>query len=105
MAADCPAILGNLWDVTSDDIDKYTKELIETWIGPGEYRDENESEETKYLSRCISKARKACRLRYIVGADPVLYGIPLTRLYPSGRSRKKSHLDEREDEDDAVIIL
>lgn len=30
------------------------------------------------LCEAVSKAREACQLRYLVGASPVVYGIPVS---------------------------
>ncbi|CAI5993931.1 unnamed protein product [Closterium sp. NIES-65] len=33
LAAGCPAIVGNLWDVTDGDIDRYSQRILESWVG------------------------------------------------------------------------
>jgi separase len=63
-----PAVLGNLWDVTDVDIDAFTLELLDFWGLT--------SLSQSSLGLSISEARKACKLQYLVGASPVLYGLP-----------------------------
>lgn len=64
-----PAVLGNLWDVTDGDIDRFAKNLLERW---GICSDSKMD-----LVEAASLARAACQLPYIVGAAPVVYGLPL----------------------------
>lgn len=33
--AGCPLFLGNLWDVTDRDIDRYTEALLQGWLRAG----------------------------------------------------------------------
>ncbi|XP_027805493.1 separin [Marmota flaviventris] len=64
----CPLYLGNLWDVTDRDIDRYTEALLQGWLraGPG-----------APLLYYINQARQAPRLKYLIGAAPVTYGLPV----------------------------
>ncbi|XP_005397224.1 PREDICTED: separin isoform X2 [Chinchilla lanigera] len=66
--AGCPLFLGNLWDVTDRDIDRYTDALLQGWLraGPG-----------APLLRHVSQARQAPRLKSLIGAAPVAYGLPV----------------------------
>ncbi|KYO44124.1 separin [Alligator mississippiensis] len=67
--AGCPLVLGNLWDVTDRDIDRYTEALLQSWLraGPG----------APLLDHVI-QARQAPRLKYLIGAAPVAYGLPVS---------------------------
>lgn len=64
-----PLVLGNLWDVTDRDIDRYTEALLQSWLraGPG----------APLLDHVI-QARQAPRLKYLIGAAPVAYGLPVS---------------------------
>ncbi|XP_038131150.1 separin isoform X1 [Cyprinodon tularosa] len=64
----CPFILGNLWDVTDRDMDRFTKVLLESWFcaGPG-----------APLLEFIDASRQATHLKYLNGAAPVVYGLPI----------------------------
>ncbi|XP_072214309.1 separin [Excalfactoria chinensis] len=67
--AGCPLILGNLWDVTDRDIDRYAEALLRAWLGaprPG-----------APLLRYVAEARRAPRLQHLTGAAPVAYGLPV----------------------------
>jgi len=68
LIAGSPCVVGNLWDVTDRDIDRYCLTLMEDFVkGQGDS-----------LAKCVAEARRACKLRYIVGSAPICYGVPLT---------------------------
>ena len=64
-------VVGNLWDVTDRDIDRYSmhllKSIYDTPIDDG----------TKSMAHCVADARQVCKMRYIVGCAPVCYGFPI----------------------------
>jgi separase len=66
LIAGAPCVVGNLWDVTDRDIDRYCLTLMEDFIKEGES-----------MAKCVADARRACKLRYIVGSAPVCYGVPV----------------------------
>lgn len=93
----CPAVLVTLWDVTDKDIDKYSSKVFESW---GLFKDEKDKKASKgktkikikhdhkatveksnhgISSLCLATAtsRSACKMRYLNGAAPVVYGIPV----------------------------
>lgn len=96
LQAGCPVVLGNLWDVTDVDIDRFSQALLHSWL------DEPAADRGR-LSRCpervtrradcppvsdlcasVSSARRVCKLKSLVGASPVCYGIPVrTRNAPA----------------------
>uniref|UniRef100_A0A8C9V3Y1 separase n=1 Tax=Scleropages formosus TaxID=113540 RepID=A0A8C9V3Y1_SCLFO len=69
LMAGCPLILGNLWDVTDRDIDRFTKALLQSWFsaGPG-----------AALLNHMASSRQATHLKYLIGAAPVVYGLPVS---------------------------
>lgn len=71
LIAGCPLVLGNLWDVTDRDIDRFTKVLLESWLsaGPG-----------APLLDYMGPARQATHLKHLIGAAPVVYGLPIHLL-------------------------
>ncbi|XP_051016383.1 separin [Acomys russatus] len=71
--AGCPLFLGNLWDVTDRDIDRYTEALLQGWLGAGPGAP---------LLCYVSQARQAPRLKYLIGAAPVAYGLPVSLQTP-----------------------
>ncbi|RMB92430.1 hypothetical protein DUI87_31147 [Hirundo rustica rustica] len=66
--AGCPLVLGNLWDVTDRDLDRLAQALLWGWLrgGPG----------TPLLAQ-LAQARQAPKLRSLIGAAPVVYGLPV----------------------------
>ncbi|EED96174.1 hypothetical protein THAPSDRAFT_260749, partial [Thalassiosira pseudonana CCMP1335] len=73
--AGAPCVVGNLWDVTDRDIDRYCLTLMEDFFNPS--NDGSSPRSSPFLSKCVADARRACKLRYIVGSAPVCYGIPV----------------------------
>ena len=61
-----PAIVAVLWDVTDRDIDRFTLALLDGWLGSH-----------RELSDVIGSARDECKLPHLVGAAPVVYGLPV----------------------------
>ncbi|SCV01005.1 LANO_0F09670g1_1 [Lachancea nothofagi CBS 11611] len=64
-------VVGNLWDVTDKDIDKFSGAMF------GELGLMGEGKEGKTVSQAVSLARNSCHLKYLNGAAPVVYGLPL----------------------------
>ncbi|KAM9408555.1 separin [Pholidichthys leucotaenia] len=71
LIAGCPFVLGNLWDVTDRDIDRFTKALLESWISAGSGAP---------LLDYMGPSRQATHLKHIIGAAPVVYGLPIHLL-------------------------
>ncbi|KAL7408511.1 hypothetical protein ABVT39_024602 [Epinephelus coioides] len=68
LIAGCPFVLGNLWDVTDRDIDRFTKALLESWLTAGSGAP---------LLDYMGPSRQATHLKYLIGAAPVVYGLPV----------------------------
>ncbi|KAM9362423.1 separin [Symphorus nematophorus] len=68
LIAGCPFVLGNLWDVTDRDIDRFTKALLESWFSAGSGAP---------LLDYMGPSRQATHLKYLIGAAPVVYGLPV----------------------------
>ena len=62
-----PAIVANLWDVTDKDIDRFSDSLLKKWL---------QQDTHLSLADVLSLSRQACKLKYLIGASPVLYGLP-----------------------------
>ncbi|KFM66047.1 Separin, partial [Stegodyphus mimosarum] len=69
----CPCVVGNLWDVTDKDIDRFTEKLIKLLV-PNYSSNENLTNVAH--ATCI--ARNVCKLKYLVGAAPIVYGFPIS---------------------------
>ncbi len=80
LLAGAPAVIANLWDVTDGDIDRFSTGLIQNW------RSSSHSGAAVCLSTSLQNARNVCQLKYLVGAAPVLFGIP-TEIGISQRKR------------------
>ncbi|KAG0230739.1 hypothetical protein BGW41_002411 [Actinomortierella wolfii] len=87
--AGCPTIVANLWDVTDKDIDRFSKAMFTAWgldknrttataTATATTADTPEEEQQQRLSivEAVKVARGECKLPYLVGAAPVVYGIP-----------------------------
>lgn len=67
----CPMVVGNLWDVTDKDIDKFTLAMFEGWGLTG-------GKAPGTICDAVRVSRDECKLKYLNGAAPVVYGLPLT---------------------------
>ncbi|KAL4918001.1 peptidase family C50-domain-containing protein [Aspergillus aurantiobrunneus] len=81
LQAGSPALVATLWDVTDKDIDRFAKATFENWgllqarpRGGGE--DVGEADAKVALDAAVSQSRRACVLKYLNGAAPVVYGVP-----------------------------
>lgn len=64
-------MVANLWDVTDKDIDRFSTEMLSHWsLLPGK------SEATS-LCEAVARSRNECVLKYLNGAAPVVYGVPV----------------------------
>lgn len=102
MSAGSPAVIGTLWDVTDKDIDRFAMRSLVNWgLLDQKYETElmvsskskdkirarnfkvvgdNQRCETSgkvTLDEAVVKARDACVLRFLNGAAPVIYGVPV----------------------------
>lgn len=102
MHAGCPAVLATLWDVTDRDIDRFSQTVLEKWglfgkpLSPAssspvkrgaKQRSKSRVRETNKvesgqawevsLDEAVAQGRDSCILRYLNGAAPVVYGVPV----------------------------
>ncbi|KAK3575127.1 hypothetical protein QTP86_020811 [Hemibagrus guttatus] len=68
LAAGCPLVLGNLWDVTDRDIDRFTSALLQSWLSGGS---------GSSLLQHLVRSRDATHLKHMIGAAPIAYGLPV----------------------------
>lgn len=77
-----PTLVANLWDVTDRDIDKFAMSVFDKLHLHGDdvkrWRDgEGRSERDKVsVVTAVAQSREVCKLKYLTGAAPVVYGIP-----------------------------
>ncbi|KAJ5958984.1 uncharacterized protein N7479_006134 [Penicillium vulpinum] len=76
--AGSPALVATLWDVTDRDIDRFTTTTFDAW-GLVEKKDKKDKsrKENVGLDTAIARSRGACVLKYLNGAAPVVYGVPV----------------------------
>ena len=105
MHANAPAVVGTLWDVTDKDIDRFAMKVFTNWglvseqvaeeavhgkkKGKQNVKSKAKKESAKATSKrlasgpavtldeAVADARDSCVLRYLNGAAPVIYGIPV----------------------------
>ncbi|KAJ1510291.1 hypothetical protein HMI55_007052 [Coelomomyces lativittatus] len=70
-----PCLVANLWDVTDRDIDRFACSALQFF---GIF--ENKSKPRVNLSKAVALARDDCRFRYLIGAAPVVFGLPVRLL-------------------------
>lgn len=88
LAAGAPAVVGNLWDVTDKDIDRFSLALLERLFHHNEEEeDSGEGSGGGLVLEAVAAARAACKLPFLVGAAPVVYGLPL-RVVNGKRARR-----------------
>ena len=79
-AAGCPAAVANLWDVTDRDIDRFSQAVLTAWISgagsKGKGGGSGRSTAGTDVCAAVAASRGACKLPHLVGAAPVVYGIP-----------------------------
>eukprot|EP01063_Lacrimia_lanifica_P006256 TRINITY_DN13774_c0_g1_i1.p1 TRINITY_DN13774_c0_g1~~TRINITY_DN13774_c0_g1_i1.p1 ORF type:complete len:1519 (+),score=349.42 TRINITY_DN13774_c0_g1_i1:79-4635(+) len=68
LIAGAPAVVANLWDVTDGEIDRFTSHVLEKWMP---------DPSAIPLTDVLHSARKQVKLRYLIGACPVVYGLPI----------------------------
>uniref|UniRef100_A0A023GHN3 Putative separase n=1 Tax=Amblyomma triste TaxID=251400 RepID=A0A023GHN3_AMBTT len=67
-----PCMVANLWDVTDKDIDRFTETFLRHWVPKLGSKDHIPD-----ITTAVRLARKSCKLQYLVGAAPVVYGLPV----------------------------
>ena len=78
MVAECPALMVNLWDVTDRDIDRFSKGVFHRWGLICEPTRPRSPQRSISLCEAVAQSRDECILKYLVGAAPVIYGLPLS---------------------------
>lgn len=73
-----PTLVANLWDVTDRDIDKFSQAVFDKLgLNPENVRVWKDTADTgESLVSAVAAARSVCKLKYLTGAAPVVYGIP-----------------------------
>lgn len=71
-----PTLIANIWDVTDRDIDKFAQSVFDklrmTKTGIDRWKDGNGVS----VVAAVAQSRDSCKLKYLTGAAPVVYGVP-----------------------------
>ena len=70
IASGSGTVVANLWNVTDKDIDRFLLSLLNQTLKNGPHD----------LEGAVKISRKACKLKYLTGAAPVIYGFPTVVL-------------------------
>jgi separase len=87
----CSMVIGNLWDVTDKDLDRFCISTLNSMTncggGSGGSRSRSSSssssssssneEDSVNVLRKVTLARDQCKMKYLIGAAPVCYGVPI----------------------------
>ncbi|KAG6920238.1 hypothetical protein DXG01_005007 [Tephrocybe rancida] len=77
MLAGSPCLVANLWDVTDRDIDKFSQSVFDrlglTAAGTKRW---GRKEAQVSIVDAVGQSRDSCKLKYLTGAAPIVYGIP-----------------------------
>ena len=93
MLAGCPAVVGNLWDVTDRDLDRFCVAHLGSWLqqdivsdmiskahkqdsGLSGRANNSQGQPALQIAAAVVHGRAACYLSSLVGAAPVCYGLP-----------------------------
>ena len=70
LAAGAPFVVGNLWDVTDVDIDKFSIQCM------GFLLCSEKDSDLRRVPCALIESRGVCKLKRAVGFAPVIYGLP-----------------------------
>ncbi|WWD01675.1 hypothetical protein V866_008621 [Kwoniella sp. B9012] len=84
MVGGCPSLTANLWDVTDKDIDRLSSHVLKSLHLDSAHQPESKSRSNTLLPlselstvAAVNAARDECKLKYLTGAAPVVYGLPV----------------------------
>ncbi|KAF8708110.1 Peptidase family C50, partial [Rhizoctonia solani] len=73
MLAGCPTLVATLWDVTDRECDRFAQSVFTSL----KLDSVGKTSKTKTsVIQAVASAREVCKLKYLTGAAPVVYGIP-----------------------------
>jgi len=71
-----PSLVANIWDVTDRDIDKFAQSVFNKLrMTKGDIGRWSDGSGTSVVT-AVAQSRDSCKLKYLTGAAPVVYGIP-----------------------------
>ena len=75
VAPSSPTLVANLWDVTDKDIDKFSQSVFDK-LSLNSMKEERSGSNKISIVAAVAQSRDSCKLKYLTGAAPVVYGIP-----------------------------
>nr|XP_019013302.1 uncharacterized protein I206_01368 [Kwoniella pini CBS 10737]OCF52083.1 hypothetical protein I206_01368 [Kwoniella pini CBS 10737] len=84
MVGGCPSLTANLWDVTDKDIDRLSSHVLKLLHLDSAHLPDSKSRTNTLLPlsnlsivQAVNESREECKLKYLTGAAPVVYGLPV----------------------------
>ena len=74
--ASSPTLVANLWDVTDKDIDKFSQSVFDKLSLNSMKEKRTGNNNNTSIVAAVAQSRDSCKLKYLTGAAPVVYGIP-----------------------------
>lgn len=71
-----PTLVANLWDVTDKDIDKFSQSVFDKLSLNSMKEKRSGNNKSTSIVAAVAQSRDSCKLKYLTGAAPVVYGIP-----------------------------
>ena len=71
-----PTLVANLWDVTDKDIDKFSQSVFDKLSLNSMKGKRSGDRNNTSIVAAVAQSRDSCKLKYLTGAAPVVYGIP-----------------------------
>jgi separase len=71
-----PTLVANIWDVTDKDIDKFAQSTFDKLRMTREKTSGWNDDGGISAVAAVAQSRESCKLKYLTGAAPVVYGIP-----------------------------
>jgi separase len=72
-----PTLVANIWDVTDRDIDKFAQSVFDKLrLNSAVNVAQPRSLVLTSVVTAIAQSRDLCKLKYLTGAAPIVYGIP-----------------------------
>lgn len=78
MIAGCPTLIACLWDVTDNELDRFSQSVLDKLhLNPDRVRSwRHDDDGMVSVVTAVAESRDSCKLKYLTGAAPVVYGIP-----------------------------
>lgn len=74
-----PTLVACLWDVTDNELDKFSRSVFETMrldVKNVKCWSHDSGKDATSFVAAVGQSRDVCKLKYLTGAAPVVYGIP-----------------------------